>query len=561
MKGGDRTSCRSRAACTPEYRTLEAASRRLPLGLAHGLVAYLEKYPHGCTEQLVARPCRPSCSRDRPEFGYAPRRSNGASPPHRAHPARRARTPRAPSACGRPTASSRDFRVYALHFLHRGRERGYAVPADLLARGARLRQDAGRGRGPARSAEARVQAYALYVLTRNGAVDQPRAVGASARRWRRHQGLALEEGPGGVYLAATYELLKQERRRRGSRRGDAPARRSWSTTAASTTGWSTTRSSSTRWRATSRRASRAAAGRAQGHRPADLRRLATTRSRRRSPSSRSTPTRAPPSPSAARSTRRSPRSWPTARPRPLALPEGLFPRVAFTNEAARLRVKSTGGAGRVYYAVDAGGLRLAAAAEGRGEAEARDPPRVPATPPASRSSEVKLGDELHVHLRVRGARPGRMANVARGGPAAGRVRAGARAAHAPGGRRGGGVRRGVLRRGRGRPGGGGDGEAAQAEEGEGEQAPEAGRAEARASDERVRTLRRCPSAWTSRPGSPTTPTCARTGWSLYGAVGPDLKEFVYRIKATNAGTFTVPPPLRRVACTTAPSRRAASPGR
>ena len=30
---------------------------------------------------------------------------------------------------------------------------------------------------------------------------------------------------------------------------------------------------------------------------------------------------------------------------------------------------------------------------------------------------------------------------------------------------------------------------------------------------------------------------------IYGVVGPDLKEFVYRIKATNRGTFTVPPAL------------------
>ncbi len=30
---------------------------------------------------------------------------------------------------------------------------------------------------------------------------------------------------------------------------------------------------------------------------------------------------------------------------------------------------------------------------------------------------------------------------------------------------------------------------------------------------------------------------------LYGSVGPEAREFVYRVKATNRGTFTVPPPF------------------
>jgi uncharacterized protein YfaS (alpha-2-macroglobulin family) len=30
---------------------------------------------------------------------------------------------------------------------------------------------------------------------------------------------------------------------------------------------------------------------------------------------------------------------------------------------------------------------------------------------------------------------------------------------------------------------------------------------------------------------------------LYGWVGPEAQEFVYRIKATNRGTFVLPPPF------------------
>src|SRR6185369_7320110 len=47
MRGDDATVPVTRRLYA-EHRTLEAGISYVPLGLAHGLVGYLEKYPHGC---------------------------------------------------------------------------------------------------------------------------------------------------------------------------------------------------------------------------------------------------------------------------------------------------------------------------------------------------------------------------------------------------------------------------------------------------------------------------------------------------------------------------------
>ena len=54
----------------PDYRVLAAGISPLPLGVAHGLVKYLEKVPYGCTEQQVSQGFPAVILKTRPEFGY-----------------------------------------------------------------------------------------------------------------------------------------------------------------------------------------------------------------------------------------------------------------------------------------------------------------------------------------------------------------------------------------------------------------------------------------------------------------------------------------------------------
>ncbi|WP_164018909.1 alpha-2-macroglobulin family protein [Pyxidicoccus trucidator] len=192
------------------YRTLEVSASPLPLGLARGLSTYLEKYPYGCTEQLVSRAFPAVVLKGRRELlGQGPQVAEASF----ATALQTLRTRQneegafglwAANAYA-PTVPS----VYALHFLTEAKERGFAVSPELLNRGltwlttlvAHQASDL---------AQARAMAYAHYVLARNGKVS--RQTVESLREWLDAN--AAEQWPTDLtaaYLGATYKLLKQDK--------------------------------------------------------------------------------------------------------------------------------------------------------------------------------------------------------------------------------------------------------------------------------------------------------------------------------------------------------------
>lgn len=195
-----------------EHRRLELSASRLPLGLARGLTRYLDDYPYGCTEQMVSRAMPELILAARPEFrtgGGAPAGSERVDAAVRVLRARQ----NGEGAFGFWAANSYVSpyqSVYALHFLTEARERGRALPPELLQRGLVYLKKVSAGQGEIR-ADARTRAYALYVLARNGQVVSNEAQAlrrelerdANQRNWR-HDASA-------VYLAAAFQLMKQER--------------------------------------------------------------------------------------------------------------------------------------------------------------------------------------------------------------------------------------------------------------------------------------------------------------------------------------------------------------
>src|SRR3990172_4231840 len=148
----------------PEFRTLDASASPIPLVLAHGLVAYLEKFPYLCTEQLVSQAFPAIVLRNRPEFGYAPDKVEANL--EQVVRILRARQ-NAEGAFGFWAANSHvsDMQtVYALHFLTEARERAYPVPPEVLARGLEYLK-ALAARDTESLSLARVRAYASYILT------------------------------------------------------------------------------------------------------------------------------------------------------------------------------------------------------------------------------------------------------------------------------------------------------------------------------------------------------------------------------------------------------------
>lgn len=193
----------------PHFRKLEVSASPVPLGMARGLVHYLGNYPYLCTEQLVSRSFPAIILRDRPEFAYKTKDvEKSLSQIIRILRGRQ----NAEGAFGFWSANSHVSNyqsVYALHFLTEARERGYTVPGDLLKRGKKfLNQLASR---PINSlSEARDRAYAIYVLTRNGKVTTRMLDGLRKELKEEMKPENWEKDLTGIYIAATYKMLRLE---------------------------------------------------------------------------------------------------------------------------------------------------------------------------------------------------------------------------------------------------------------------------------------------------------------------------------------------------------------
>ncbi len=192
----------------PQYRTLEATASPMPLGMSRGLIGYLNTYPYLCTEQLVSRAFPAIILRQQPEFGYAPDKVDAIF--NETIRTLRARQ-NAEGAFGFWAANSHVSEmqtVYALHYLTEAKEKGSAVPADILQRGLDYLKNLQSGDTDSLSA-ARVQAYAIYILTRNGVVTT-NYLNTLRSQLDEKQAKLWKKDLTGAYLAATYKLLKKD---------------------------------------------------------------------------------------------------------------------------------------------------------------------------------------------------------------------------------------------------------------------------------------------------------------------------------------------------------------
>ncbi|MDR3568548.1 MAG: alpha-2-macroglobulin [Syntrophobacteraceae bacterium] len=192
----------------PQFRTLRAGISNLPLGLAHGLLGYLEKYPYGCTEQLVSQAMPAIVLYNRPEFGFAPERSEKTL--SKIIGILRTRQ-NGDGAFGLWAANSEvsDFAsVYAVQFLLEAKERNFPVPADMIASGMHYLRQLGASEGQDLSGE-RVRAYAVYLMTRNG-INTSNYIASLQNRLEARYPKVWKTDLAGIYMAATYKMLKQD---------------------------------------------------------------------------------------------------------------------------------------------------------------------------------------------------------------------------------------------------------------------------------------------------------------------------------------------------------------
>ncbi len=193
----------------PHYRKLETGISHVPLTLAHGLASYLQGFPYSCTEQLVSMGVPALVLTNRPEFGHVKSKENRTL--EDLINVLRARQ-NGEGAFGLWAANAHvvDYvSVYATHFLIEARERGRVVPNDIIVNGNNYLRSLASSEGQSLVDE-RTRAYAIYLLTRQGVVTTNFAA-ALQKRLEKNHAKTYSQDIAAAYLAASYQLMKQER--------------------------------------------------------------------------------------------------------------------------------------------------------------------------------------------------------------------------------------------------------------------------------------------------------------------------------------------------------------
>ena len=194
----------------PQYRVLQASASINPLILAGGLQSYLDNYPYYCTEQLISTAFAQLAIAKQPLFNADPtivaQKMNATLQMLRQRLNSDGGFNYWPSNSDN-SASENDFStVYAVDYLTEAKLQGYPIPDDLLQSGlSYLKNMANQDINDLD--QARLDAYAIYLLTRNQIVTtdyvtqlQTYLMQQTDDQWR-HDITS-------VYLAATYKLLE-----------------------------------------------------------------------------------------------------------------------------------------------------------------------------------------------------------------------------------------------------------------------------------------------------------------------------------------------------------------
>ncbi|MEK7949115.1 alpha-2-macroglobulin family protein [Luteolibacter soli] len=194
----------------PQFRRVEATGSSLPLGLARGLEAYVSEFPHGCSEQITSRAMVKLVTSTEADFGLPP----AVAAEHiKGAIAQLANRQQSDGGFGYWYAGApRMFEfqsLYVLHFLTEAKLLGHPVPETMMT--AALQHAADTARANIQNLDqAELQAYAIYLLARNGTSVAPQLLNLRDTLAKRHAG-NWEGQATGAWMAASYRLLKQDK--------------------------------------------------------------------------------------------------------------------------------------------------------------------------------------------------------------------------------------------------------------------------------------------------------------------------------------------------------------
>ena len=189
------------------------AASASPLVLADGMLAYLDTFPHGCTEQIISKAFpqlgllqTPSFPLDRAAFGPLLGRTLTLLRSRQDVTGGIRFWPGSAEAAPFPS-------VYVTHFMTDARALGMTVPDDMLKSALdylrRIAGTTGNSLSGTSLTDARTRAYAIYVLTRNGTVTTNYLSALQQILARDHAGTWRADVTS-AYMAAAHALLHKD---------------------------------------------------------------------------------------------------------------------------------------------------------------------------------------------------------------------------------------------------------------------------------------------------------------------------------------------------------------
>ncbi|KTD01362.1 alpha-2-macroglobulin [Fluoribacter gormanii] len=192
----------------PEYRKANATSSTSPMILVFGLQRYLDNYPYGCTEQLTSKALPLLAMNNQAGFGGEAKQVN-----EKVNGTIQMLSQRQMSNGGFSywpglgDNKGNDFAsVYAMHFLTEAKAQGFNIPSDLFFNGINYLKTLASQNVTDMDA-ARIQAYAIYILTRNEIVTTNYLANLQLYL-EKDQTKAWQKDITTAYTAASYQLLQ-----------------------------------------------------------------------------------------------------------------------------------------------------------------------------------------------------------------------------------------------------------------------------------------------------------------------------------------------------------------
>jgi len=189
----------------PEFRQRELTASIVPLGLSRGMLRYLEDYPHLCTEQLVSKVFPIVALQGREELAYQHDKAQSSIDMVVDILRSRQNNEGAFGFWAANSFVSPKQSIYALHFLHEAKQHGFAVPDSMLEHALRYADQMAQ-KSIDNLADARVRAYAIYLLTVNGKVTT-RYLNEMREQMERFYKGKWDQEISRAYMAAAYKLL------------------------------------------------------------------------------------------------------------------------------------------------------------------------------------------------------------------------------------------------------------------------------------------------------------------------------------------------------------------